>query len=170
MKVTYSYLEETLTDFSGCQFVSLDTKTDVKLRGGKSNPLQGRVTKISKGNNVMIFKSGVGYLNMVNRRLKKENKPEFTPGPRVWGARVGDTPIIEHKGKKYLECIFLKAGETTYYLDGKPIPKSQIEEFLPKASNGDQGGLEDKVVIRSFGFDSIIKITKSKEVLEPFVK
>ena len=166
MKVTYSYLEETLTDFNGCQFIGLDTKTVVKLKGGKKNPLQGRVIKITEGNNVMVFKSSVGYINMVNRRLRKEAKAEFEPQPRRWGTRIKDTPIIEHNGKKYLECIFISPGKTTYYLDGESIPKEIIEQDLPTTTNGHQGGLDDKVIVRTFGFDSIIKVTKSKEVLE----
>jgi len=94
-------IQEQLNDFSGCQIIGLDTRVNVPLRGGKSNPLQGKVTKVSTGNLVMIFKSSAGYRNMVNRRLKKQWEEHmltedlfqaidressgsggFTPGPR----------------------------------------------------------------------------------------
>lgn len=39
----------------GGSFVGIDTHTDVKLAGGKSNPHQGRVTKRMTGATVMAF-------------------------------------------------------------------------------------------------------------------
>lgn len=172
-------LIEKLSDFNGCQIIGLDTVITVKLTGGKKNPMQGRVRKITEGNQVMIFKNGNGYKNMVNRRLKEQfdeigmtttelferiANQDFEPGPRPWGTRVDDSPIISHKGKLYLECIFLKAGQSKYFLNGEEIAKEDIIG-LPVKTEGQQGGLIDKVVVRTFALDSIIKVRKSKKTL-----
>lgn len=173
-------IQEQLNDFSGCQIIGLDTRVNVPLRGGKSNPLQGKATKISTGNLVMVFKSSAGYRNMVNRRLRKQWEEHmltedlfqaidresgnggFTPGPRQWGHRVPDTPFVEHKGKLYLECIFLRPGQSRYFIDGVEVDFSEIQPMLPTKTEGDQGGLRDKVIIRTFGMDSIVKVRKKK--------
>jgi hypothetical protein len=170
-----------LTQFKGSQIVGLDTLVKVELAGGRSNPHQGKVTKLMEGSLVMLFKNGSGYHNMVNRRLKKQAEEgvfltedlfslltsEWKPGPRAWGERVKDTPFITHKGNMYLECIFLKAGKVKYFLDGVEAPKDQIIGLKEK-EEGHQGGLTNKVIIRTFAIESILKIRKSKrEMLGP---
>ena len=165
LKVTITQLKEHICDFTGCQIISLDTQTNVKLKGGKSNPYQGRVMKVTRGINAMIFKSGVGYENMINTRLKQEypNSPDykFESGPRRWGQRLNDTPIIQHTDNEYLEYIALNSGVTTYYLDGDEISKSLIEEYLPPVNNGEQGGIQNKVIIRTPKLESILRVKKA---------
>lgn len=166
-------IQEKLNDFKGSQIIGLDSTTAVKLTGGQKNPMQGRVRKVTTGNLVMIFKSSRGYANMVNRRLAKQidlsedlfermTEEDFTPGPRPWGTRLPNTPFVSHKGETYLECIFLKPGKSEFFLDGNPIAKSEIIGLQEK-TEGAQGGLRDKVIIRTFKLDSIIKVRKSKE-------
>lgn len=166
-------IQEKLNDFKGSQIIGIDTTVSLNLLGGKSNPMQGKVQKVTEGNVVMIFKSPIGYANMVNRRLAKQIKltgdlferitgEDFTPGPRPWGHRIPDTPFVQHKGKIYLECIFLRRGKSKYYLDGTIIKKSDIIGLREK-TEGAQGGLRDKVIIRTFDLNSIIKVRKGKE-------
>jgi hypothetical protein len=50
--------------------------------------------------------------------------------------------------------IFLKAGQVRYTLDGQPIASDAIEG-MKATHEGSQGGLEDKVVIRTFKANSI---------------
>jgi len=171
-------IQQQLSDFKGSQFVGLDTVTDVKLKGGMKNPMQNKVTKVTKGSVVMLFTSGKGFKNMVNRRLKIQAQgelttielfeaiaaKEFQPGPRQWGKRIDGTPFVEHKGKTYLECIFMKPGKTTYFLDGKEIAKKDIIGLQEK-KEGDQGGLKDKVIIRTFALDSIIGVRKAGQLI-----
>jgi hypothetical protein len=144
---------------NGNTIISMDTATKPVLKGGKSNPLQGRVTKVMRGASVMVFqnKNTNGYEAMVKRRLEKEGKAtDFNVGPRQWGERVEGTPIVEHKGKRYLEVIFLRAGEVEYQLDGKVISAELVGE--QSSSNGDQGGLDNKVIIRTFAEESITRL------------
>lgn len=166
-------IKEQLNDFHGSQIIGLDTLVNVKLTGGMMNPQQGKIQKLTKGSVVMVFKSSNGFRNMVNRRLEKQidltsdifeqlGGREFTPGPRPWGVREKDSPFVTHKGNTYLECIFLKAGKVTYLLNGNEIDKEDIIG-LPKKKEGKQGGLRDKVIIRTYDMKSIIKVRKKQE-------
>lgn len=163
MKLT----EEIKKHVNGATFISIDTLTTPKLTGGKKNPMQGRVTKLMEGGHCMCFQNKHlnGYEEMVKRRLEQEGKDtaSFVLGPRKWGVRVPNSPIIEHDSKEYLEVIFLKPGKITYLLDGKEIAKAAITG-LADHEEGEQGGLTDKVIIRTFSMDSIIKIKIDKHV------
>lgn len=152
-------LDQILSSLKGGTFAGIDALTDVTLTGGKKNPQQGRVTKLHAGASVMIFArggEGGAYENFVNRRLDKEGKESnFQVGPRAWGTRLEGTPYVEHKGEFYLEVIFLKPGESTYLLDGRPVSKDEIQGLPPSKPGGEQGGLEDKVQIRTYKVSSI---------------
>lgn len=154
-------LKSVFSAVNGNTVVGLTTATVVTLKGGKKNPMQGRVVKVMEDANVMVFqnKNVNGYENMVQRRLAAEGKnPEtFQLGSRVWGHRVEGTPVVEHKGKEYLEVIFLNPGKVKYVMDGKEINKSEIIGLDDKVE-GEQGGLENKVVIRTFAEDSITRV------------
>ena len=157
----YATLVNAVANINGASFVGLDTHTDVTLAGGKSNPMQGRVTKRMIGATVMSFqnKNFSAYEAMVKRRLVAENKdPEaFVLGPRAWGTRIPNMPIVEHKGEYFLEVIFMKPGTVVYELDGNSIdPMAIIGLKAPTA--GEQGGLEDKVIIRTFKAESITEL------------
>lgn len=168
-----------VANVSGNSFVGLDTEVKVALKGGKANPMQGRVTKRTIGSSVMVFqnKNINGYAAMVERRLKSEGKnpKSFELGPRKWGERIPNTPLIKHTNKAgetkhYLEVIFLKSGSSTYYLDGKVIEKDQIEglDDTDRTPTG-QGGLEDQVIIRTYDVASLTKVRIDKtEYVGPF--
>lgn len=160
-------VRDIMTDkVNGATFIALDTETQVTLRGGKSNPLQGRVTKVTIRSNVMVFqnKNSNAYENMVKRRLQQEGKdPEsFQLSPRKWGVREHGTPFVTHNGNEYLEVIFLKAGDTHYRVDGVVTPKEQIEGLPESKNEAEQGGLDNKVIIRTFAVESILAITVDK--------
>ena len=161
------FLNPEVSGINGGSFIGLDTLTDVALAGGKKNPMQGGVQKAVVGTNVMVFsnKNSNAYENMVEKRLIAEGKnPEsFQLAPRVWGERITGTPLITHKGEFYLEVIFLKAGDVSYFYNAKPISKNLIEG-LPEKTSGEQGGLENKVIIRTYKIESIARITINKEV------
>lgn len=163
-----------LNQVNGTTFVSIDTLTKPTLKGGKSNPMQGRITKRMLGASVMVFqnKNSNGYENMVKRRLAAEGKdPEtFTLGARAWGNRLENVPVVEHMGNYYLEVIFLKPGKVDYFLDGNPIASTEIQGLDLNKENADsQGGLENKVVVRTFAFASLLELRINKQVFNgPF--
>jgi hypothetical protein len=152
-------LETIFGQVNGSSIISIDTETIPVLLGGKKNPMQGQIRKVTIGNNVMVFqnKNTNAYENMVERRLIGEGKDPtaFQLSPRSWGRRIEATPFIEHNGAMYLEVIFLRAGVTHYEHGVRPIDKEMIEGLNEKAVEAEQGGLDNKVVIRSFKFDSV---------------
>lgn len=152
---------------NGASFVGIDTLTEVKLAGGKKNPHQGRITKRMTGASVMCFqnKNVNGYEAMVQRRLLQEGKnpASFELGQRAWGTRIPNMPIIEHFKDGfvhyYVEVIFLKPGDVEYRLDGAPIKKADIIGLVERVDDPEsQGGVDNKVVIRSFAADSITEV------------
>lgn len=165
-----SILELLIADnINGATPISIDTTTIPTLKGGQKNPHQGRITKYMQGANVMVFqnKKSSSYGDMVARRLKAEGKDpdSFVLGPRSWGTRREGQPFVDHKGEVYLEVIFLKSPgkKVTYVLDGTtPIDKADIEGLDDK-EEGEQGGLDNKVIIRTFKVSNVVGITISGE-------
>ena len=143
-----------LKELSGNTFIGLTTETVPKLTGGKKNAMQGRVTKRTISS-VQIFQGTSGYANKVNRRLESEGKDAFTVGPRAWGERIDGTPFVTHKGNDYLEVIFNKVIASEYFLDGLVVAKDSIVGLPASKPEGKQGGLDDKVVIRTYALSSI---------------
>lgn len=160
----YKNLREIISTIKGTTFAGIDTITEVKLKGGKKNPFQGRVQKKTTGANVMLYNDSSKnvYGNMVKNRMIKEGKdPDtFELKPRTWGVRVENSPFIEHKDKFYLECIFISPGKSVYLVDGIETPKEEIEglETEKKVSETSQGGIENKVILRTFSLDSIQEV------------
>tara|TARA_R110000851_G_scaffold172889_1_gene319178 strand:- start:189 stop:710 length:522 start_codon:yes stop_codon:yes gene_type:complete len=168
-------LRAAMSQVSGASFVGIDTTTIpvlTKFTGTRDNkvinPMHGKVRKHMRGASVMVFqnKQSSGYANMVERRLVSEGKDpaSFTLSPRAWGERVEGLPIVEHKGEEYLEVIFLKAGQVSYTLDGQPIAVGDIIG-MKDASKGTQGGLDNKVIIRTFKAESIAALRINGEVI-----
>lgn len=162
----YAGLAAAIQAEEGLSTVYITTSTIPKLTGGKKNPHQGRVRKINENSKILFFRNtdGSAYNNMVKRRLEKEGKdPEsFVLSPRAWGSRIPGTPFIEHKGAFYLEAIFVSSGKTHFTLDGKVVDASEIEGLSYKTESH-QGGLSEnnKVIIRSFKLESLVKVSIS---------
>lgn len=174
----YTTAKQVFGEIKGGTFVGLDTETVEKLKGGKSNPFQGRITKRVTGSTVMVFGNteSNAYENMVKRRLQKEGKdPEdFQLKPRAWGQRIAGTAFVEHKGEHYIEVIFMHAGDVEYFLDGKPLDTTNmgtesrwLEVPAQTVNPNAQGGLseENRVVIRTYKLDSIIAVRAKGEEL-----
>lgn len=152
-----------LQNVTGSSFMGISTETPVTLKGGKKNPLQGRVVKRMEGGNVIIFTNtnSNGYENMVKRRLTKEGMAaeNFSLGHRPWGERLKDSPFVFHKGTLYLEVIFLTPPRNVqYYVDGVLTAKEDIPGLDLDKKEGEQGGLSDKVIIRTPKTENVTSI------------
>ena len=156
-------LQSIITQVNGSAFISITTKTTPKLKGGKANPFQNNVTKITEKANVMIFsnKNGSAYSNMVKRRMVAEGKdPEtFTVSPRTWGTRIENTPFVEHKGELYIEVIYMNSGTTKFMYNGQEIDRDSITGLDSEDSQTSQGGIENKVIIRTIKVENVKEIT-----------
>lgn len=181
-------ISKIFSKISGSSFIGIDYTTEVKVpknipgtRGKNAvpNPQHGRITKKVVGSTTMVFGNSKSnaYDNMVKRRLVQEGKdPEsFKISERTWGTRIAGTPFVEHVKdgamKHYLEMIFIHAGESKYYLDGVEISKDEIIGLpVQKANPESQGGVDNKVQIRTISIDSIDAIrTEGTQFDGPFV-
>lgn len=142
---------------------SIETCQTVQLTGGKKNPMQGRVTKKTAGGSVMFFgntKSN-GYVNMKRRKAAKNGNTDagnIQPKKRVWGERIQETPLIFHKGKVYVEMVYLHAPtKIEYFLDGKPIDKNDIQG-MPKARKTG----ENDIPLRVMKLETITRLKMGK--------
>jgi len=153
---------------NGNTFVNIETMTDAskELLKPKSNPFNG-LQKFTVSN-VQIFqnKNGSAYEAKVKRDLEKEGKngDDFQLQPRTWGERIKNTPLVFHKGEFYLEVMFTgKVGDVKYFFEGKEIAKEKLTNYLRAKKEGNQGGLEKKVIIRTYKIESITAITIDKQ-------
>ena len=78
--MTQTNINTVLSGFRGVSFIGLDMETEVKLKGGRKNPMQGRVTKRVIGSTVLICqnKNTNTYQNMVRNRIAGELLQEAT--------------------------------------------------------------------------------------------
>ncbi len=127
------------------------------------NPHFEHISKLTMGSSVTV---GASYENMVKKKLIKEGKDplDFVAGSLPWGTRIGNSPLIEHKGQIYIQLIFMKGGDTVYRHGATVIEESEIQGFTPpKKKEESQGGLEDEVIIRTLKLDSIVKLRINKK-------
>lgn len=170
MGITYNEAKKLLDSLKGVTFAAMDTVTVPTLKGGKGNPMQGKVEKRCKGHRVMLFSNAKsnGYLNKVRRELEREGKnpDSFQLGKLPWGQRIEDSPFIEHKGKYYLQCVFLESGAVEYQLDGQPIAKEQVQGLNERTGSEHQGLSDERqVIVRTFALDSIVALRAFHEEL-----
>jgi len=156
-------MSKTIADIikvTGTTFIGFDTETLVKLKGGKGNPLQGKVTKRTTGLTGMVFsdKNGSGYENKVNRELVKLGITDtFKAGSSRWGSHIPGTPFIEHKDNMYLQVILTgKSNETKYYVDEVEIDKDKIDG-LPNPAP-----VKNNVNCKRYNFNSIKTLRYNK--------
>lgn len=162
----YEDISGVISQIEGESTATIETITEVKLKGGKKNPFQGRVQKRTVNAKVLLNNGSPesSYANKVKEQMVSEGKdPDtFVLKPRAWGERIGNTPFIEHKGKQYIECIFISGGDSVYLVDGTETPKDEIEGLEPTdktPAETSQGGIEKKIVLRTFSLDSIQSLT-----------
>jgi hypothetical protein len=73
-------ISQVLEKIRGVSFIGLDIETLVSLKGGKSNPMKGRVTKRVTGSTVLVAqnKNTNTYQNMVRNKIVGELLAAFT--------------------------------------------------------------------------------------------
>jgi len=112
---------DALAALSGRRVV-LSWESKPKLKGGKKNPQQGRVVKVSTAT-VTLTEPGT-YAKRMVKEGEWDSSDEIQG--RKWGIRRGATCIIDHKGLEYVESLIEDIPEVDYFLDGKKVDKSEI--------------------------------------------
>jgi hypothetical protein len=161
MKIKYRDLVELLKSQKGAKPVTICAQTIPNMRK-KDNPYKD-VIKISRVNGII----GCVYTNAVNRqRIREDSDPDFEAEPRKWGQRIIGTPLVEHKGKYYLELKVEKSLGHEYELYNERIPFEKIKEFLRLPPDMPKQGLDKEVILRDYDLANITSITINDQYYE----
>jgi hypothetical protein len=127
---------------------------------------------------VGLVGTGVTYQDMVNNRLAKENADSqisvtFEASELPWGEWVkgAEKCLLKHNGKFYLRvyCVSNNKPKVSHIYEGAEIDiKDSKFEPWKKAekSEGENQGLENPIVVRTYGFESIKEITLGGETFQ----
>lgn len=102
------------------------TKSET-LTGGKKNEQQGRITKTTTNLQVYFTKPGE-----YEQKMREAGNEDFVSQVNKWGTYRPDG-LIEHNGELYVQLIITGPGKSQYFLDGKPIDKTEIVGLKPSA-------------------------------------
>jgi len=155
---------EFIKGIKGATTVGIDYESPVKMKK-TGNPFADRCVTKSQSVSGMI---GVNYENSVNRQLVREGKePEFEAQARTWGEHVSSAIVVSKDGNF---SIILQAvnppQNVQYFMDGAPIDKSVIEDFLPVRKPSAHQGTEKPVMNQTFRLDRVKSIrVKGQEIV-----
>jgi hypothetical protein len=163
-----------LVDRKGAEFATICTMTEPKcLKKNRNTGLPnefGTVTKVSRINGIIGFR----YEQSVNNQRDREGlEADFEASERRWGEHVlrsdgGQSALISHKGKMYLEMKVENTLETVY-LDGNGVTRThkELSGILPKRqTNSGRQEIEKPVILRDFALSSIREIRIGGETLK----
>ena len=142
-------------NFNGHSLIGLTILTDSRAK--KTGNPYGTILKKTR----LLANIGFHYSNSLNSQAIREGKEiDFDIKPRVWGKRLDNCPLVEHKGNYYLEVKVEKTFEVNYFLEnGAPIEKELVEPFLPKKyESKTQDQLDKKVILRDIKLASILSM------------
>lgn len=152
--LTKQELVEVLKSVKGNTFISIESKTEPKLK--KGNPFNALI-KISK-----VFGAiGFNYENSVNnQRIRESLEVDFEAKPRQWGKRIKGTPLVEHKDKYYLE-VKVQGAESDYFQDNNRVDVDKIKPWMYNSKS--RQGVEKEVIVRDYSLDNISRIKINKK-------
>jgi len=164
--ITKQELIERLLNTKGTTIISVEASTNPRLLK-TDNPYWDKenkkwnITKLSYVNGMI----GWIYTNSVNNQRSREGKSEdFQAHKRRWGKRIKGTPLVDHKGNKYLELKVENHYRTVYLdADGYPVDERDLEPYKQNSKPKSRQGVEKEVVLRDYKIDSIETITLGGE-------
>lgn len=147
---------------SRASFVTFRSRTTPRMRK-TVNPYwdadnrEWNIEKVSVVNGIINFI----YANSVENQREREglDLEEFEPQPRMWGERIPDTPLVEHKGNYYLEVKVENVLETVYVdSGGNVVDREEIEEFLYSSSQPSTQKTEKEIILRDYKIQNLEQI------------
>lgn len=170
MDIKSHELVELLMNLKGSKPVTIVTETKPQMRK-TGNPFNEAV-KVSRVNGIINWV----YQNSVNAQRLRENQPidntgeveHFTPKPRKWGVRLTKengqvAPLVEHKGRHYLELKVERSLGHEYQMGDRTIDPKEIAPFLPVRKEGERQMVDSPVILRDYAIESIRQITMNGE-------
>lgn len=158
-------LKVLLKSFKGATFASLDAITE---------PKPGIFCE-TKACRVILYRmtQGSGYENKVKRHLLEAGKDPsfFTVGDLPWGTRVEDLPLIEHKGKYYLQTLVLSPGASHHYLAASGLEVNPRSFGIRPNVAWNQGlPAEKQVIVKTWNIENIARLAiLGEEILDTSV-
>lgn len=159
-KVTREQLIQSLKALKGSRLVTIVSQTQPALVAshpltGEANPYKGQIIKVATTNGVINW----NYERSVNRQRAREgSEADFEAYPRKWGERLAGTPLVQHKGKTYVELKVEKSVDYDYFdLSGKPVDADLIKPYLRKPGASRQE-VAKEVICRDYDVENILEI------------
>jgi hypothetical protein len=150
----------------GATILAFTARTDARLK--KTGCPYAGVKKIARVNALVNFHYDAGVL----RRLAKEGRTadEFRQGSSwhtpILGEKGELTPFCQHKtkGGLYLRVMVLNVVEESYVDEnGVELTREEVGPWLPKDSEYKNQGLDNPLVFKTYGIDSIESVTLNGE-------
>lgn len=169
--LTHSQLINGLKHSKGLAIVGLLTLTDTKAKK-TGNPFALPILKTVR----TIGYVGANYEKAVNREANRQGEtPAFEAESLPWGSWLIPGKVIEHNGQFYLRTQTTPGNRRKMpakvlgYQDakGNPVTYQEIKQFLPIARESnkqqEETGIQQTVWVRTYAFNSILKIRISGE-------
>lgn len=159
-----------LQNLRGAKAVSFVAVTEPDMRAG--NPFGGRLRKMSYVNGML----NTVYARSVQRQREREQQPldangnveQFMAMPRKWGTRLQRAdgtilPLVEHKGKHYMEVQVGKSLRHVYMFDnGTPVGakgRKLVRAWLRKKVEGRRQMVDKPVILRDYSLENLRELT-----------
>jgi hypothetical protein len=190
--ITRTELREQLMERRGASMVSIVSETEPKMYAKRKpsqlssdalagvtdipNPYRGKVHKISHVNGVINWR----YANAVNNQRAREGQPTDEEGnvehfealPRKWGQRLQRddgtvTPLVEHKGRHYLELkVERSLGHEYRDESGEVVPQDDIAPWLYPHRKSARQQTDKEIILRDYALDNIKQVRMDGELYE----
>jgi hypothetical protein len=152
-------LRDNLMGIKGAMILTIEAETLPQMRK-TDNPYMG-TRKVSSVNGVINW---VYEIAVNNQRLREDKEADFTAFPRKWGKRIKGTPLVEHKGKFYLE-MKVQSAKAHYVHGDAEIDVSELIPYFYERSKSRQG-VDKEVILRDYALENIRAIRWGGELLK----
>jgi hypothetical protein len=154
-----SVLEALISQIDGCCYATVDAET---------RPADG-IVKVTTGKRVLLFanRDCSGYQELVHRRLLAagKNPQDFVLQDLPWGERIGNSPLIGHKGKIYLQCVELTPGDSKFYI-AVSMKEVDPNDLHLRERRTNQGLGADSVYVCTYDISHITRVALEGTVAE----
>jgi len=174
-----------INNLKGSTIISMRAETKAKINKGTGASAMVETIGINP-DHIIKYTDRVGLINnsnvvtfedFVNNRLVKEAKAKgkktpqlkFTAGPRTWGTRSKECPVlVEHDGKIYMTifCVTNNKPKVTHKYEGEVIDLQEARfdayRSAEKKSKNNQG-TEKAVDVRDYTMSNVKQVTIFKK-------
>jgi len=182
--ITTKQLEARLLEIRGAQALTFTAETDARLYL-TDNPFicphcgESIVVKRATVNGIV----NVNYAAAVERQRRRERgepverrgRPRKTDRPfvpliRTWGERVADTPLVEYRGRLYLNLKRERILTVEYRLHGRPATAAELAIIEPltrrRVSESKRQQLDHQITWRDYTLGNVLFVRMRGQELD----